>query len=147
MNIRYSVTGIAITVLIILSTLAIVGHCSAPVSEMKTTSEIGVEGVTYVDREKHWSPPPSARTPEPIAPLTPIAPSPPPPTTVTPVIAKATDKSVNSPTEEVPEKTVDNEIITPPKPASLPKTQRNICYPGWKQTFYLHGVQRWRCRY
>ncbi len=31
------------------------------------------------------------------------------------------------------------------KPASA--RARDACYPGWKQTFYRHGVQRWRCRY
>lgn len=25
--------------------------------------------------------------------------------------------------------------------------QRSICHPGRKVTFYLHGVQRWRCVY
>lgn len=47
--------------------------------------------------------------------------------------------------EPIPMSDIAGEEEKPEKPASA--QPRDACYPGWKQTFYRHGVQRWRCRY
>lgn len=44
--------------------------------------------------------------------------------------------------KKMPEALAPLPALTP-----MPRTEHNVCYPGRKQTFYLHGVQRWRCLY
>jgi hypothetical protein len=47
--------------------------------------------------------------------------------------------------EPIPLSDVAGKPEVPEKPASTPP--HDACYPGWKQTFYRNGVQRWRCKY
>ncbi len=51
----------------------------------------------------------------------------------------------NAVPEPIPTSDVAVAEEKPEQPASA--RPHDTCYPGWKQTFYRNGVQRWRCRY
>jgi hypothetical protein len=137
-------TGLGI--IIILVALALIGQCSGPVEQRDSIKPQAATSWSTIEKNVDWTPPASSTVTL--------------PTLVKPlIVAKSSEPgpSPSAPTEEVPEQSPEQAadqasaqlaplpaISPPPKPAP---SQRNVCAPGWRQTFYYRGVLHWRCRY